>query len=224
MLRSLWSKASEDVVALVGAAVAAWAVLAALEMVQSGLLDRFLGDEPLWTAGFVCVVGLGAVAWLRSRGAFRIVRAGVPVWALLAAAALAGIAILIDLNAPLSPDINVAWPLSLVFYPAIALVAEFAFHATPLAVLWAGAGLAGPQRRVALRNAAIVIVVLMEPLYQLRGVAFDAAGLAFTVNILAFNALQLRVYRRSGFAWMLALRVVYYAIWHIAWGAARVMS
>lgn len=222
MMRSgLWPKASGDVVAVVGAAIAAWTILAALAMGRTGMLDRFLGGSPLWTAGFACVAGVGAVAWLRSRGVYRIVRAPAPLWAMLAAAACAAIAIVIDIAAPLPAGITIAWPMSLAFYPAIALVAEFALHAAPLAILWAGAGLAGPQRRVALRNAAIVAVVLIEPLYQLRGAALDAAGLAFAVNILAFNVLQLHVYRRNGFAWMVGLRLIYYAIWHIVWGAAR---
>jgi hypothetical protein len=58
-------------------------------------------------------------------------------------------------------DINVALPVAILFYPAVGLVAEAAFHLVPLAALC----LALPRRAPPL--ACLLPVVFIEPLFQM---------------------------------------------------------
>jgi hypothetical protein len=41
------------------------------------------------------------------------------------------------------------------------------------------------------------------------------------LHVLAINVCQLAIFKRYDFMSMYALRLVYYGIWHIGWGAVR---
>jgi len=199
--------------------VAAWTAAAAAcaLIIGPGPFARFLGGVP----GLPAMLGAGLVAgvclWSLSRCGFRPAGDGVLTGA-LAALPFAAVVTVADVLLRFPEDLNVPWPAALAFYPAIALVAEAIFHLLPLALILAV--LRG--RAVAL---ALVLTALVEPLYQARGL-FMGEGLtpqnAFVLPfVLAFNLVQLWLFRRHGFLAMAAMRLANYAWWHLAWGALR---
>lgn len=124
--------------------------------------------------------------------------------------------ILIDIAMPFPHDINVLPPVSLLFYAAIALVAEVVLHLAPLAVLAA----VTTYRKVA--AWMFVPVVLVEP--ALQAVFLSGTGLqAWLVfgNVTLISATQIWVFTRFGFGAMFALRIIFYLFWHVLWGSLR---
>lgn len=124
--------------------------------------------------------------------------------------------ILIDLALPFPTDINLPIPQAFLFYPAITLVAEVAFHLLPLAVLVrvAPAGLRA--------GYLLLPVVFVEPLFQMLFAAGSPlqAALVFC-NVSLVSATSLWLFQRYGFAAMIGLRITFYFFWHILWGTAR---
>ena len=41
------------------------------------------------------------------------------------------------------------------------------------------------------------------------------------VHLMVFGVAQVWIFWRFGFMWMLGFRLVYYSLWHVAWGVAR---
>ena len=125
------------------------------------------------------------------------------------------VAIATDLAHPFPADINARFPQSLLFYPAIAVIAETAFHLVPLALVF------GLTRRAA---PAILAAALVEPAFQLSAGWSGPAhwsDIVTGLNILCISLLQLTLFRRHGFAAMIGFRLTYYLCWHILWGEAR---
>jgi len=94
---------------------------------------------------FVIVAGFVSLGFLQSRGWFEIddgdrVWKGVSVAATLATF-LAIPVILVDLTVGFPRDLNIPAPRSLLFYPAMAFVAEVVFHAIPLGLLLGALGM-----------------------------------------------------------------------------------
>lgn len=136
-------------------------------------------------------------------------------WLLALGAALALAPAAIDLIVPFPRDINLALPGALAFYPAIALVAEVVFHLVPLALLTAPLPRSDPLWR-------LVPVALVEPLFQVLFLSGPMLqGVLVLANVTLISALQLWLFRRRGFAAMMALRLSFYLFWHILWGTAR---
>jgi hypothetical protein len=206
--------------------VSATVVLGAAAIVMPEELQRYLGPfDPLVTVPTVIVAGAAALRYLDRSGRFAVwdpsrARRGVPV-AVAAAAAFAVVAITADTLLGYPRDINVLVPDALLFYPAIAVVAETFFHLLPLTVLLA----ATRRRPVSAQTAGwlIVPVALLEPVFQLVAGSDPLSwlGLVTFINVLAFNLTQLELFRRHDFVTMLVLRLTYYLLWHIAWGSAR---
>lgn len=120
---------------------------------------------------------------------------------------------------------NVPTPWSLLFYPSIAFVVEVFFHVAPLALMFVGLR---SIARVSADRAAlicIVLVSLIEPLYQVRSALADQtlSWLETYIwwQVWAVNLVQLYLFRRFGFASMYGMRLVYYFWWHIAWASVR---
>ena len=116
-------------------------------------------------------------------------------------------------------------PQALTFYPAVGLVAEVVFHLLPLAILLPVlnliAGRLGGERVVWL---GMLLVAVSEPTFQViaGGGNRSPGGDAYTwLHIFAIAVLQLYVFRRFDFASMYSFRLIYYAYWHILWGAIR---
>ena len=129
--------------------------------------------------------------------------------------AFAAIAITVDLLHPFPETINARVPQSLLFYPAIAMVAETVFRLVPAALVFTF------TRHL---PATIVIAALTEPAFQLT-VGWTGAphwsDAITALNIFAISLTQLILLRRHGFAAMLGLRLAYYLWWHVLWGEAR---
>lgn len=124
--------------------------------------------------------------------------------------------ILIDLLTRFPAGMNAPLPAALLFCPAIALVAEVAFHLVPLAAL------AVVLPRTVAPVWLMVPTVFVEPVFQ---AAFGAgtgvqAALVFA-NVSLVSAVQLWLFRRYGFAAMYAVRLSFYLFWHILWGTLR---
>jgi hypothetical protein len=143
------------------------------------------------------------------------------------ASASAFITIAVDVNQPFAAHINVLLPESLLFYPAIGFLVEIVFHVVPLTLIVVIVGALGPKvAHGVLVWSAIVLVSLLEPIYQglnLWTSSHYPVGflMIITANLTWFNLLQLVVFQRSDFVSMYAIRLVYYVIWHIAWGTVR---
>lgn len=129
--------------------------------------------------------------------------------------AFASVSVAVDLARPFPADLNARFPQSLLFYPAIAMVAETAFHLIPLALVFT-------LTRSA--SLAILAAALVEPAFQVAaGWTGDLhwSDAVVGLNILGISLVQLILFRRHGFATMLGFRLVYYLWWHILWGEAR---
>ncbi len=124
----------------------------------------------------------------------------------------------IDLWLRFPADINVALPRALVFYPAVALVAEVLFHLLPLALLAALAPKGTPT------NWLFLPAIFVEPLFQIAFMPrFDLMALLVLGNVSLVSAAQLWLFRRHGFAAMITLRLTFYLFWHLIWGSLRLL-
>ena len=154
----------------------------------------------------LAVVGPGG--W---RDAAVVLAWAVPLLALVAVAA--------DVVLRFPEDTNVALPGALRFYPAIAVFVEVALHLVPVAVLvsllGAPTGFDASFWRIALPVAAIEAVLQAVYATSVGTAAFSG------MHLLVFGVVQVWVFWRFGFVWMLGFRLAYYALWHLAWGAAR---
>ncbi len=136
----------------------------------------------------------------------------------------ASIAILIDWEIVYPEDMNIPFPESLLFYPAIGFFVEIVFHVLPLTVLmFLLTSIFKNANREKLIWLCIVIVAVLEPVYQILfmesfpGWAIVAVG----VNLFLFNLTQLVIFKKYDFISMYSFRLIYYLIWHIGWGYFR---
>lgn len=188
---------------------------------------RFLlGDlDPVLTTLIVASLGVTALIVLVRQGWFSIGgggNAGLVVVAFVGGSLTIPV-IIVDLLGGFPADMNVPAPDSLLFYPSIALVAEFAFHVVPLAVLASVARRTslGPERA---RLLSMIAVSMIEPTLQVLWGAEQSpiwANAYVGAHLLVFNLVAVHFFRRYGFLSMYVFRVTYYLIWHIAWGFVR---
>jgi len=190
---------------------------------------RFYGSvQPLVVmvaAGFV-----GAAAfWILSRFGFVIVQGRRTLEGLRLSAVFATLlalaVVVADVLLRYPEDLNVPVPRALLFYPAIGLTAEVAFHLVPLAFLLPVLSSVVPRvGRERVVWSALALVAVSEPVFQVL-VGGGGAGLVdvYTwVHVFVLASLQLYVFRRFDFASMYGFRLVYYAYWHILWGTVRI--
>lgn len=209
-------------------ALAASAGLVLLHRFVPDHLERYLRDiPPIAVALLLPVVAVASLRVLRARAGLRIVAASQVGNAIALSALLASLfalpPIAIDHVWGLASGNRIDLPVALAFYPVMAFVAETAFHLLPLAILVGLAGKRGqPEATVRSLWPILIAVAFIEPGFQiwlrlpLEGPVLLAGFVA--IHVLAFNLAQLCVFVRYGFAAMLAMRVVYYLWWHIAWG------
>lgn len=137
------------------------------------------------------------------------------------------VSIFIDIKVGFWKDLNILFPESLLFYPAIGFVVEILFHVIPLAMLLflitSFFKNLNQQKAV---MAGIIIVSLLEPVYQTR-LMFSSthfpvwSSVLVLLNLIAFNLSQLMIFKQYGFFSMYTFRFVYYFVWHIVWGYLR---
>lgn len=215
-----------------------WA-FGALALVTGGVLlatgrgedfERFLGPvPPLAVLTVTALAGAAALRFLEVRGWSPGGAPSHPGRAIgepaLTAIAFAGAALIADVAIGFSEDMNTPWPRSVLFYPAIALVAEVVFHLVPLTLVIAAAGGrwagAEPGRRV---WPVIAVVAASETIFQvLNALGEPEPVIAAFVgpHLFAIGVYELMALRRFGFVAIAVFRLTYYLLWHIAWGALR---
>jgi hypothetical protein len=207
-------------VTIIGFIAAALAIVAGWS--ESGAFDRYFGPVPPWMAvAGVSLLALPVLRYLSDRG-WELWGGDRSEWLLIVAAALvlAAIAIGADLLLRFPEDVNVPSPASLAFYPTIAWVVEIVFHAVPLMALIAVFG--SPDSTTEIRFWAIAAAVAaIEAGLQVAFATTPATAVFSGVHLLVIGLLQVFLFRRIGFFPMLGFRLAYYAVWHIAWGSAR---
>ncbi len=221
-----------DIAAFVFLATATIGAMLALYLVGEPAVGRyFTFVNPLVGTVVVLVVGFVAFRVLVNHFGFHIAPSvSLSKWlgSIVGAGLLFSLpAIGADLVWRYPEDINVGLPEALLFYPAIGFVAEIVFHVVPLAVLLLILGAVFHEtdnRKLTL--TAILLVSTVEAVFQVAEMSASAdpntALSVFTgAHLFLFGLAQLLVFRRWGFVPTYTLRLVYYAVWHIAWGAAR---
>jgi len=208
------------------------ALVGVLALLGDRNLQRFTAGLPPWVA-LVLSVGAGGASLraLIARSEFAILRAG---WRGFAAAAFAAtvfgaIVIPADLIIVYPRDINVSLPTALAVYPVAGFFAEIAFHVLPLALMLSIAARLRPRLapHFAL-GSAMLIAALLETTYQtqwmLEQERYGVGALGFNaLHVFAINVVQLIIFKRHDFVSMYTFRLVYYFIWHIAWGTLRLI-
>ncbi|MDD2921612.1 MAG: hypothetical protein PHQ36_04935 [Anaerolineales bacterium] len=132
---------------------------------------RFLGRiNPLTAFPVVIILGFILPAILISKNWFAIYEAQNLKWQVRYAglAILLGIIMaLVDLRVKLLPDMNILFPQSLLFYPAIGFLVEIVFHLLPVTVLLLIVKTIFKDLAFEhLTWICIVIVATIEPIYQ----------------------------------------------------------
>lgn len=215
-----WAGIGLFLVISVGAvAVTVWQVA-----VDRSVFEPFFGAmNPTATMIAATVAGVVAMAWLQGNSDFAVSGPGewtgalsIIAWTvpLLAAAAIGA-----DLLLRFAEDTNVAIPDALRFYPAIAVFVEIVLHVVPIAVLVAIFGM--PTALDATFWRIAVPVALVEAVLQAAYADSIGTSIFSAVHLVAFGVVQVWVFWRFGFVWMLGFRLAYYCLWHVAWGAAR---
>lgn len=190
---------------------------------------RFFGDiNAIIVIVFASIAGVVALWLLQTRYNFVLFMGKGTIRGLTLSAALAtvlAIAIIAaDFFIRYPADLNVPLPQALLFYPAVAFIAEIIFHVLPLALLLLFLNpLGGWLGRERLIWVCILIVAALEPTFQVlfEGKAFTW-GAAYTwIHVFAISLLQLYVFKRFDFVSMYMFRLIYYSYWHILWGVIR---
>jgi hypothetical protein len=204
--------------------IGAVALTAWQAQVDRTVFERFFGAmNPIVVLAGVAVVGAFAVAYLQGSSDFAVLGPGawsdavlIITWVvpLFAAAAIGA-----DIVFRYAEDTNVAVPDALRFYPAIAVFVEIALHVVPITVLVAIFGT--PTGFDATFWRLAIPVALIEAALQAAYATSIATSVFSAVHLVAFGVAQVWMFWRFGFAAMLGLRLVYYSVWHVAWGIAR---
>ncbi len=212
----------------------ALAFLMVVVLVMTGILSysngvifrRFLGSvNPLVAIGASAIAGFLALSFLQAKGWFSI-GAGVqlPLRYTLLAVASAFFSILIDLKTVFPGDMNIQYPESLLFYPTIGFFVEIVFHVLPLtALFFLITAIFKTYDAGKVTWFCIPIVAILEPTYQAIYMQANPTWVIVSVwvNLFFFNSVQLLIFKRYDFITMYFFRLIFYLIWHIAWGYFR---
>ncbi len=195
------------------------------------LFRRFLGSEnPLAVVLFILVLAWFLLSFLLSRGGFAIYKRenlkDLVRWSGLAVV-FALVAVFVDWRAVLPPDMNVAFPGSLAFYPVMGFIVEIVFHALPLSLILLIWILFFRDRSPSpvVWVIGIFIIALGEPILQV-GLGYSRRVPSWVLvwtalQVYFINLAELFIFRRRGFLSMYSFRLVYYLLWHIIWGSVR---
>ena len=198
-----------------------------LYFTNSPAFQPFFGDlNPLITVFLIILLGSFLLSFLLSRGWFAIYKKEMRNGLFLSfglGTLFALIIILVDLKVVFPENLNVSFPQSLLFYPAIGYVVEILFHLLPLAfLLFLTSRFKNIDHKIIW--VCILTVSLLEPVFQTIG--FVGLYPWWTViyvglHVFLFNVVQLSIFRRYDFISMYAFRLAYYIFWHIVWGYVR---
>ena len=195
------------------------------------IFQRFLGRiNPLLVFLIIIVLGFILLSYLLSRNWFEIYKIE-NLKGLLHASGLAAIfgviIILVDIKILFPADINILFPESLLFYPAMGFFVEILFHVIPLTLLlFFLNSILGDNNHQYIIWISILIVSTLEPIYQVMHMSSSNhyptwAVLYVGLHLFLFNLFQLLIFKQYDFISMYSFRLVYYMIWHIGWGYLR---
>ncbi len=122
-----------------------------------------------------------------------------------------------------SADINILFPKSLLFYPAIGFIVEVFFHLLPISLIIVVLSTFTKLNINKIVWVSIIVVTILEPLYQIWFTSQNSLStIIYTgIHVLLFSLSQLLIFKRFGFISMYLFRIVFYFIWHIWWGHFR---
>jgi len=195
---------------------------------DSLLFERYFGKiNPLIIIISTSILGVILLSSLLAKGQFLIYKKGNINGILLAGLAVvfAAVIILVDIKVVFLNDINVLFPQSLLFYPAIGFVVEILFHILPMSLLFFF--LSSFFKRISNRLIiwiCILTVSILEPVYQtISFIGYYPSWTVFYIcfHILLINLVQLLIFKRYDFVSMYIFRLFYYLLWHIIWGYMR---
>lgn len=196
---------------------------------NSEIFHPFFGKiHPFIAVLIVFTLGLISVTFLLVDGRFVIYKTG-NLRGILTAAGLAIpfaiIMIFIDYMAPYPADINVAFPLSLTFYPEMGYVVEVLFHLLPFSIIYLSLKRLFPGISTDKTIwTAILVTALIEPVFQIFFTSGSISILVtsyLAVHLLLFSLVQLVLFKRYDFITMFSFRLSYYVLWHMVWGYFR---
>ncbi len=195
------------------------------------LFQQILGGiNPVIVSFLTIILGFTLFSFLLSKGWFVIYKKGnlKGLFYSSGLAALFGlIVILVDFSTRFYPaDINILFPESLLYYPAIGFFAEILFQVLPLTLILI---ILTPLSKKINSNkimwVSIVIASLLEPIFQVMSLFSRQSPLWFAVfefmRIFIVILSQLTFFKRYDFVTMYWFRIVYYTFWHIVWGHIR---
>lgn len=193
------------------------------------VFQKFLGRiNPLVASLVIVLIGGVLLTFFLIRGWFTIYMPENPqrcLWMSGVAALLAGIMVVVDLRIVFPEDLNVAFPNSVFYYPAVAYAAEILFHVVPLFILlFLVTSLFKGISYEAIIWPCIAVIALAEPVFQILPLTekYPVWAVVFVAfHLWVFNMIQLALFKRYDFVSMYSFRLVYYLIWHIVWGYAR---
>ena len=224
------SRERAQYLAIVALSIGVVGLTAILQSSDPLLFPRFIGrTHPLIAVPLVSALGVVLLSLLLSRGWFAIYKREQRRWLWRSSALgalFAPVTIALDLKVVFPADMNVLFPKSLLFYPAIGFVVEVVFHVLPLSILLFALtriSAISHQRATMIGSA---IVSLLEPIYQTMSMAASShypvwAVVFLPLYITVFNLFQFLMFRRYDFIAMYAARLGYYLVWHVVWGEMR---
>lgn len=195
------------------------------------VFQRFLdGINPLIAGFSIVVLALVLFSLLLSESWFAIYKKG-NLRGLFYSSGLAAlfglVAITVDFNTRFYPaDINILFPKSLLFYPAMGFYAETVFQVLPLTlILIILTPLSKKKSSKKIIWIGIFVASLFEPIFQTLPLISGQFPLWFAsfefLRIFLVILSQLTFFKRYDFVTMYWFRIVYYILWHIVWGYLR---
>lgn len=232
ILTKLWRLISEQYVQYIvflSLSVMVMILTAIAHDLNPSSFQKYFGRfHPLLVVLLSCFLGLVLFTFLLLDDQFAIYRGGNYKGILDAvglAVPFATVIILVDRKFPFPADMNVPFPESLFFYPAIGYVVELLFHILPFCLVYFILGsLASKASNSSIIWVSILVVALIEPVFQLAYASSQdsTAVLAYVgLHLFLINLVQLLLFVRYDFISMYMFRLSYYLLWHILWGHLR---
>jgi hypothetical protein len=194
------------------------------------VFQKYLGGiNPLATGFLVIVLGFLLFSFLLSKGWFAIYKKE-NVKGLYYSSGLATlfglVAILADFEIRFyAADINILFPKSLLFYPAMGFYVEILFQVLPLVLILTILTPLSKRNSNKIMWIGIFVVSLFEPIFQILPLTSGQFPLWFAAfelaRIFTIVLSQMTFFKRYDFVTMYWFRIVYYILWHIIWGYLR---
>jgi hypothetical protein len=208
--------------------IAVIALTGVLNYSNRNIFDRFLtGFNPLITFIVISILGFLCFSYLLSKSWFKIYEKQ-DTFKLIRTLGLSilfvSITILVDIKIHFPIDMNIDFPESILFYPVIGFSVELLFHILPMTILLFFFTSVFKHTEIKkIIGFSIIAIATLEPIYQAFAMTSYPiwAIILVWVNLYLFNLTQLIIFKQFDFTAMYVFRLIYYLIWHVLWGYAR---